>query len=87
MTAFMKESGVEARNGHPHRREILQSHFIRVTFTHIAFKYPQLTGHHKHNFLIEQPWITNTCDSYLARTVIDDFVKEGRSWLSIVSIC
>ena len=77
MTAFMKESGVEARNGHPHRRDTLRSHFIRVTFSQSAFKYPQLTGHQKHNFLIEQPWITNTCDSYLAGTVIDNFVKIG----------
>ena len=77
MTAFKKESGVEARNGHPHRRDTLRSHFIRVTFSQIAFEYPQLVGHQKRDFLIEQPWLANTCDSYLTRTVIDDFVKIG----------
>ena len=77
MTAFKKESGVEARNGHAYRRDILRPHFKTITFSQSAFKYPQLIGHQKRNFLIEQPWLANICDSYLARTVIDDFVKIG----------
>lgn len=77
MTAFTEVSGVEARNGHPHRRDTLRSRFKRVTFSQSALKYPQLIGHQIHNSLTKRHAIVVNCKAYSNRTVTDNVIKRG----------
>jgi hypothetical protein len=77
MAAFMDESGIDARNGHPHRRESLPSHFKITTLRKGLFPYHLFQARQICNSLTGQCWLASHCNVYLAGTATEHVIKRG----------
>ena len=78
MTSFREKGGVEKRN-----REIrivfeeLQLHFRELPHRRGPSERLQIIGPEARNFLTEQHSLTNDCNLFSLRTLINNFIKRG----------
>ena len=81
MTAFMEESGAEARICYSPKEESLRSHSKTSTFSEDPFLHPQFSNQHIPNPPVQRltQQYSNVCDCnvYSEGTGTDNFIKKG----------